>query len=152
MAPMTSAPVSEPPTAALVAPASTAARNAIASVYALDDAYQAAVKDNDAATMDRILSDDFVLVTGRGQIVGKSALLQEARDANIHFEHQEDSEKTVRLINDDTAVVTALLWVKGDQGGETFDYKLWFSDIYVRTATGWRYAFAQASLRLPTTP
>ena len=36
-------------------------------VAALDTQYQAAVKANDAATMDRILADDFVLVTGRGQ-------------------------------------------------------------------------------------
>src|SRR5450631_1910344 len=32
-------------------------------VAALDTQYQAAVKDSDAATMDRILADDFILVT-----------------------------------------------------------------------------------------
>ena len=35
------------------------------AVAALDTEYQAAVKINDAATMERILADDFVLVTGR---------------------------------------------------------------------------------------
>ena len=40
-----------------------------AAVAALDTQYQAAVKANDAATMDRILADDFVLVTGRGKTV-----------------------------------------------------------------------------------
>jgi len=34
-------------------------------VSRLDTEYQTAVKSNDAATMDRILADDFVLVTGR---------------------------------------------------------------------------------------
>src|SRR5262245_24315884 len=34
-------------------------------IAALDTEYQAAVKANDANTMDRILTDDFVLVTGR---------------------------------------------------------------------------------------
>src|SRR6266849_5371099 len=33
------------------------------AVAALDTEYQAAVKKNDVATMDRILADDFVLVT-----------------------------------------------------------------------------------------
>jgi hypothetical protein len=33
-----------------------------------------------------------------------------------------------------------------------FDRKLWFSDTYVRTKTGWRYAFGQASLSLPAEP
>ena len=47
--------------------------------------------------------------------------------------------------------MTALLWLKGtrDSGKTPFDYKLWFSDTYVRTPQGWRYAFGQASLALP---
>ena len=42
------------------------------TVAALDTKYQAAVKSNDAATMDQILADDFVLVTGRGKVSQKS--------------------------------------------------------------------------------
>ena len=34
------------------------------AVAALDTKYQAAVKSNDAATMDQILADDFVLLPG----------------------------------------------------------------------------------------
>ena len=48
-------------------------------VAALDTQYQAAVKNNDAATMDRILADDFVLVTGRGKTQNKADLLKDAR-------------------------------------------------------------------------
>ena len=49
------------------------------------------------------------------------------------------------------ATVTALLWLKGTRKKDqsVFEYKLWFSDTYVRTKDGWRYAFGQASLRLP---
>jgi hypothetical protein len=45
--------------------------------------------------------------------------------------------------------VTAKLWLKGTQQGKAFDRRLWFSDTYVRTPGGWRYAFGQASLALP---
>lgn len=38
-------------------------------VAALDTQYQAAVRANDAATMDRILADDFILVKGNGTVV-----------------------------------------------------------------------------------
>jgi hypothetical protein len=38
------------------------------------------------------------------------------------------------------------------QDGKPFDKTLWFSDTYVRTPTGWRYVFGQASLALPKTP
>ncbi len=119
-----------------------------AAVAALDTQYQAAVKGNDAATMDRILADDFVLVTGRGKTVSKADLLKTAKDKSDTYEHQEDTEQTVRVWGD-TAVVTALLWIKGSNKQGSFDYKLWFSDTYARTKTGWRYVFGQASIHLP---
>ena len=118
------------------------------TVAKLDTEYQAAVKRNDAATMDRILADDFVLVTGKGRIYTKTDLLKEANDKNVIYEHQEDSRQKVRVWGN-MAVVTALLWAKGTDKGKAFEYKLWFSDTYVRTATGWQYVFAQASLPLP---
>ncbi|SRR6266567_3298727 len=104
-------------------------------VAELDTQYQEAVKKNDAATMDRILADDFVLVTGRGKTYTKADLLREARAGKVAYEHQEETSQTVRVWGD-TAVVTALLWVKGAEDGKTFDYKLWFSDTYVRTPAG----------------
>jgi ketosteroid isomerase-like protein len=119
------------------------------TVAALDTEYQAAVKNNDAATMDRILADDFVVVLGSGKTYRKADLLQMARARRIQYEHQEDSDQTVRVWGD-TAVVTAKLWTKGIDQGKPFDFHVWFSDTYVRTAAGWRYVHGQASLPLPT--
>jgi len=113
-------------------------------VAALDTEYQAAVKTNDAAAMDRILADDFVLVTASGKTHTKVELLNDAKSRQTVYEHQEDTMKTVRVWGD-TAVVTAKLWEKGTDDGKAFDHTLWFSDIYVRTSAGWRYVFAQSS-------
>ncbi|HEX9423176.1 MAG TPA: nuclear transport factor 2 family protein [Pyrinomonadaceae bacterium] len=121
------------------------------AVAALDTEYQLAVKKNDAATMARILADNFVLVTGLGKTYTKSDLLEETRSGRVVYERQEDSNQKVRVWGD-TAVVTALLSAKGTDSGKAFDYKLWFSDTYVRTPSGWRYVFAQASTRLPNAP
>jgi ketosteroid isomerase-like protein len=121
-------------------------------VAALDTKYQAAVKSNDAATMDQILADDFVLVTGRGKVSSKAELIESARKKEVTYERQDEEPGTQKVrVWGDTAVVTALLWIKGRQGGKSIDYKLWFSDTYVRTPTGWRYVFGQASLPLPKT-
>lgn len=125
-------------------PASADAR----TVAGLDKEYQAAVKRNDAATMDRILADDFVLVTGSGKVFQKPDLLSEARSARVQYEVQDDTDQTVRLWGD-TAVVTAKLHEKGTDSGKPFDYVVWFSDTYVRTPAGWRYVFGQSSLPLP---
>jgi ketosteroid isomerase-like protein len=120
------------------------------TVAALDTKYQAAVKANDAATMDHILADNFALVTGRGSVFSKADLIDSARKKEVTYERQDEEPGTQKVrVWDDTAVVTALLWIKSVKGGKTADYKLWFSDTYVRTPTGWRYVFGQASLPLP---
>ena len=113
-------------------------------VAALDTRYQAAVQRNDADTMDGILADDFILVTGTGRAYTKPDLLKEARDGQVRYERQDDAEQTVRVWGD-TAVITAKLQAKGTDHGKPFDYELWFSDTYVRTDLGWRYVFGQAS-------
>jgi ketosteroid isomerase-like protein len=120
------------------------------TVAALDRQYQAAVKANDADTMDRILAEDFVLVTGKGRSATKADLLKEAREKQTIYEHQEEEEGTQKVrVWGNTAVVTARLWIKGVDHGKPIDYKLWFSDTYRRTPDGWRYVFGQASLPLP---
>jgi ketosteroid isomerase-like protein len=121
------------------------------AIGALDTQYQAAVEKNDASTMDRILADDFILVVGNGKTYTKADLLKEARSKSVVYEHQIDTEQTVRVWGN-TAVVTAKLWEKGREDGQPFDKMLWFSDTYVRTPKGWRYVFGQASLALPATP
>jgi len=126
----------------LCAGGSTASRADEKEVAALDTLYQKAVKNNDVATMDRILSEDFVLVTGKGRTQTKADRLKESSSGNIVYEHQ-DTNQAVRAWGN-TAVVTAFLRAKGTDKGKAFDYKLWFSDVYVRTPAGWRYVFGQA--------
>ena len=121
------------------------------TVAALDNQYQAAVGRNDAVAMDHFLADDFVLVTGSGKSYTKADLLEEARSGRFVYEHQEDTQQTVRVWGD-TAIVTAKLWAKGAEDGKPFNYRVWFSDTYVRTPTGWRYVFGQSSLRLSESP
>ena len=122
-----------------------------ATVAALDTEYQAAVERNDAEGMARILPPEMILVVGRGAVFTREDLLQAARDETYVYEHQVEEEGTqiVRLYGEDTAIVTALLWLKGTGPDGPFDRRLWFSDTYVRTPEGWRYAFGQASLNLP---
>jgi ketosteroid isomerase-like protein len=120
------------------------------TVAALDTKYQAAVKANDAATMEQILADDFVLVTGSGRVYNKTNLIDSARKKEATYERQDEEPGSQKArVWGDTAVVTALLWIKAVQDGKPADYKLWFSDTYVRTPAGWRYVFGQVSLPLP---
>jgi ketosteroid isomerase-like protein len=127
-----------------------------ANVAALDAAYQAAVERNDAEGMGRILHFDMILVIGAGNIYTREQLLEAARNQDLIYEHQVEDAGTqsVRLYGADTAIVTARLWLKGHyrESGQSFNRTLWFSDTYVRTAEGWRYAFGQSSIALPNPP
>jgi ketosteroid isomerase-like protein len=116
------------------------------TVARLDVLYQSAVKANDAAIMDEILSDDFVLETDSGTSLTKADLIKEAQEKRTIYEDHavEKGTQKVRIWRD-TAVVTGLLKVKGTKDNNTFDYQLSVSETYVRTPTGWRYVFGQAS-------
>lgn len=117
----------------------------------LDTRFQLATKLNDAATIDAILHDDMVLVIGRGTVVTRKELVHAAKTQTTTYEQQDEEpgSQIVRLFGADTAVVTAKLWLKGTTNGQAFDRKLWFSDTYVRTPAGWKYAFGQSSIALP---
>jgi ketosteroid isomerase-like protein len=113
------------------------------SVAALDTEYQAAVKRNDVDTMNKILADDFVLVTGSGRTYTKRDMIEGAREGDI-YDHNEEESQIVRVWGD-TAVVTAKLWEKYESKGQSYDHRFWFSDTYVRTPTGWKYVFGQSA-------
>lgn len=116
------------------------------TVARLDTEYQSAVARNDASTVERLLADDFVLVTGTGRLLSKTDILEEIQSGRFVYEHQEDSQRVVRVWGD-TAVVTALLWAKGNEDGKPFEYQIWFSDTYARLGGRWRYVFAQCGTR-----
>ena len=120
----------------------------------LDTRFQRATKLNDASTIDEILHDDMVLVVGRGVVVTRKELVDAAKNRTTIWEQQDEEpgSQKVRLFGPDTAVVTAKLWLKGTTNGQAFDRKLWFSDTYVRTPKGWKYAFGQSSIALPNEP
>jgi ketosteroid isomerase-like protein len=123
-------------------------------IAALDTAYQAAVENNDWRGMDEILHRDFILVLSKGKVISRNELLEWARQPEIFYDKQVEmpGTQTVRIWGPETATVTALLWLKGtwnNEKKETFEYKLWFTDTYVKTKDGWKYALGQASEHVP---
>lgn len=119
-------------------------------VAELDLAFQAAVKRNDIHIIDAILHDQFALVLGDGRVVSRDEIMESARRRERQYEIQDEEPGTQSVrVWGDTAVVTALLRIKWTSEGQGFDKRVWFSDTYVRTVSGWRYAFGQVSLPLP---
>ena len=103
--------------------------------------------------MAEILHPDMVLILGDGRVNTRAEQLQESRDKVIAYDIQDEDPgtQTVRVYGD-TAIVTARLHIKGTSGAKSFDRWVWFSDVYVRTAEGWKYFMGQVSLALPEAP
>jgi ketosteroid isomerase-like protein len=115
----------------------------VRAVTVLNERYQKAVLESDAATMDAILADDFVLYASSGAEFSKKDLLADARRKDLVFHRNECSNVRVRVWSD-TAVVSASLWEAGTDKGTTFDHKVDFADVYVRTPKGWKYVVGHA--------
>lgn len=134
----------------------TAAEDPQGIVSRMDVEYQAAVERNDWQAMDRILHPGFVLIIGDGTTYTRAQLIDSAKNRNIVYEQQREvpGSQIVRMYGADTATVTALLILKGKRGKDQseVDFKVWFTDTYVRTKDGWRYALGQAGTRLPPAP
>ena len=119
-------------------------------IVELDRKFQTAVKQNDAVTMAEILHPDMVLILGDGRVITREDQLREADDKLLLYAIQDEEPGTQSVrVHGDTGVVTALLRIKGASKNGAFDRRVWFSDTYVRTSTGWKYFFGQASLALP---
>ncbi|MCJ9430630.1 nuclear transport factor 2 family protein [Kordiimonas marina] len=114
-----------------------------------DTTYQAAVKSNDFRTLYNILAPAVSVVLGNGKTVTRREILAEAQSNTVHYKQQDEvpGTRSVRVFGD-MAVVTALLWVKGEGLQGQFDDHLWFSSTYLRTPKGWLYCFGQVSLPL----
>jgi ketosteroid isomerase-like protein len=117
------------------------------TVAALDSEFHSAVKTNDAAAIDRILSDDFVLVRGSARSLNKMDLLKQLREKQLKYERHDVQEGTQQVrVWHDSAVVTETVWVKGAENGKPVDEKLAVTAMYGRTPNGWRYVAGQAAV------
>ena len=134
------------PTDIPASPTVTVNDDAARAIAALDSEYHTAVKTNDAATIDRILADDFVLSRSGKASLSKTDLVNRARDNQARYERHEVEEGSQKVrVWHDTAVVTERVWVKGTEDGKAVDEKMSLTSTYARTPNGWRYVAGQAS-------
>src|SRR5690348_14736707 len=111
--------------AALASPehSRAAANGDVDALIATDKRMQRAFVERDVATLDRIITDDYLLIASNGAERGKPAILAEVASPDVVYEINESSGWAVR-VHGDTAIVVALLHQKGVDQGEPFDYSV----------------------------
>jgi ketosteroid isomerase-like protein len=103
-----------------------------------------AIRDKDAATLDRILADDYIYTDSRGGVTNKADSLRKTNNHNDRMKAFHTSEETARVYGD-MAIVTGRLRVEGIAGGQAYDAEVRFTDILARIDGRWRAVAAHAS-------
>ncbi len=103
---------------------------------------------HDAATLSRILADEYVLTTPFGQVVTKAQLvesLQIPREDSFVLKAIEQEDFSARLYGD-TAVVYSRMKLKGTAAGKEVVSPFRHTDVFVKKDGRWRCVARQATL------
>lgn len=114
-------------------------------ILAVERRWSAALVARDLAVLEEILADDFVMVWIDGSKISKADVLAgtAARKARVDPFTTEDME--IRVYGS-AAVVTGRATLTMTLDGKTETNEFSYTDVYARSATGWRAVSAQSVL------
>jgi ketosteroid isomerase-like protein len=120
-----------------VATANAAVPDDAATLATLDRAMQRAVVDRDPVAFGGFLTDDYVLVVSDSRMVGKAEVVADIDAADGRIDVNDSSDLHIR-VHGDTAIVIADLHQVGRNGAGPFDYRVRYTDTWIRTPAGWK--------------
>jgi len=126
---------------ALIAAASVALPADLAK--AAHDYDQAQVTSN-RAELERLLADDYVLHNSQGQVQDKTSFIADQVAPGYKLEPFK-IEEPVEKVMGDTAILGGVARAKGTAGGQAFDVKLRFIDVWRKRDGAWKVVFSQAT-------
>ena len=101
-----------------------------------------AVAANDAAAIERLVADDWVIVDADGTVIDRSRFISAIESGALTHESMESTDVEVR-VHGDTAVVTGITTSKGQYLGEGFITRERATDVLVRLNGRWLCVFSQ---------
>jgi len=113
---------------------------------AAHDYDQAQVTSN-KAELQRLLADDYVLHNSGGQVQDKASFIADQVAPGYKLEPFTVEEKVEKLMGT-SAILGGVARAKGTAGGEAFDVKLRFIDVWQKRNGAWKVVFSQAT-RVP---
>ena len=98
----------------------------------------------DTATLDRLMSPDYLQVDAAGRCVGKDQVLASLRSGERGWDEARSDEHHVRVYGD-TAVVVGRWQARGTNAGEPFDYSARYVAVWVSHGGKWRMVSDQST-------
>ncbi len=109
--------------------------------------YQHAQVHNDVITLDRLVTDDFVLVNSDSSVQNKKSFLEDFNKPGFKMEPYVLEQK-VEKVWDDAAVVGGIMLLKWTQDGKQQSRKLRIVYVWAKKDGHWQTTYAQLT-RVP---
>ncbi len=111
----------------------------------IEQQFFAALVRSSYADLNRILSDDFILIdVMRGSEVPKSALIAVIQSGTLKFEAIDPAEEHLRLYQS-TAIITGRTQMRGRFEDEPFTVHSRYTHVYVQQKSQWHLVSAQGT-------
>jgi ketosteroid isomerase-like protein len=116
-----------------------------AKIVALENKLNDAYKRGDAATMESLLADDFIITVEDGSTYSKSGYLAHTADAELHVQISEMIDLKVRM-QGNVAIVTGAYHEKGTSKGRAYESRDRLTDVWFKTGNAWQVIAAHYSI------
>ena len=104
-------------------------------IVELEQEWRNAALADDVATMDKLLSEDYLGITSSGEVLTKAQQLDHMRNRELVLNKLQTSELKIKLIGN-IAIVTSLAKVEGTSDGEPLLGAYRYTRVYQRLASG----------------
>lgn len=118
-------------------------------VEQLEDKWRNAQLKGDAAAMDELLDDEYIGITANGLVTTKAQQLERVRAHRVQLNKLDFSDVKVKILGE-TAVVTCLAEVEGENDGVAIHGMYRYTRVYARLANGsWKIMNFEATRITP---
>ena len=107
-------------------------------------AYDRAQIDSNRAELERWLADDYLLVNSRGQLETKAQLISDYTAPGFDLEPFK-VEQPVEKVWADGAVMGGVATLRGTDGGNRYEVRLRFADIWAKRDGKWKVIYTQVA-------
>lgn len=112
----------------------------------LEQQWRAAELNGDAAAMDKLLSDDYLGITGTGQAVTKLQQLDRMRTRQLSITHLDISDVKIKLVGQQVAIVTSQAQIEGTVDNHPLNGNYRSTRVYQRLPGGvWKLTNFEAT-------
>lgn len=119
--------------------------SAAANIVASENKWNAAYKRGDIATMESLLTTNFIITVEDGSTFSKSGYIAHNGDTTVHIEVTEMTGLNVRM-HGNTAVVTGAYHEKGTSKGKPYDFRDRFTDVWMNLNGKWQVIASHYSI------